>query len=256
MKFLIQSDDVTVVEKRVIRHAAALTDAHLSVASLSSLRCGQINPDIPVDAAPVGTVEFVSAVMQSRFIATPEHFSYPDRLKKFLRRKIWEGVFGDHHEDVFIKPRHEVKAFTGSLLSNIDPRQTIAPDFPVWFSDPVKFVSEWRYYVLRGKIVGAGRYDDGDDFAAKPKINVVRAAVAKMSIAGNCPAGYALDFGVIDGTGSPALAGRTALVEANDGWALGYYKWADGDATCGFGRCSPCDYAALLYARWCQLIAA
>lgn len=236
MKFLLQKDDVTLVEKRAIRHAAMLTDAHLSFVSINSLLHGVGIPDIPVDAVPVGTVEFVSAVMAAREIDQPAHLSYPECLHQFLCREVWEGRFGDVNGDVFVKPRHEIKSFTGALLSNLSPCQTIASDFPVWFSGPVEFVSEWRYYVLCGEVVGAGRYDDGDDNSPEPDINAVLAAASAMSASGNELSGYALDFGVL-------RDGRTALVEANDGWALGYYK----------GTCSAVDYAKLLHARWLQM---
>lgn len=247
MKFLLQTDDVTIVEKRVVRHAAMLTDAQLSFASLNSLQHGHINPDIPVDAVPVGTVEFVSAVMAAREIDQPAHLSYPECLRHFLCRDVWEGEFGDTNGNVFVKPRHEIKSFTGALLSDLDPCQTIATDFPVWFSSPVEFISEWRYYVLCGKVVGAGRYDDGEDNSSEPSISTVLDAAFAMSQSGNGLSGYALDFGVL-------RDGRTALVEANDGWALGYYKRDTSVAlTSHEGGCSAVDYAKLLHARWLQM---
>ena len=125
----------------------------------------------------------------------------------------------------------------------------VPDDFPVWLSEPVKFVSEWRYYVLDGVVVGAGRYDEGPDEAPKPDVSRVSAAASEMSLSGSlAPAAYALDFGVMDD-------GRTALIEANDAWALGYYQ---GDTPgpkvnpCE-ARCEHRTYAKMLYARWNQL---
>lgn len=238
MRFLLQSDDVSVVEKRVIRHAAALVDAQLFFAPLYTIQNGQLTPDIPPDSAPVGSVEFVSSLAFLRDCDLPPHLSYPDCLchDRYLRRKVWEGVLGDATGSVFVKPRHDIKRFTGVPLSELPPLP-IKPDLPVWMSEPVEFTSEWRYYILNNEIVGAGRYDDGDDGLAVPDINDVLAAVADMAAAG-APAGYALDFGVL-------RDGRTALVEANDGWALGFYR----------GTCNHVDYARLLHARWQEVIA-
>jgi hypothetical protein len=54
---------------------------------------------------------------------------------------------------------------------------------------------------------------------------------------GQMPVSYSLDVGVMED-------GRTALVECNDGWALGYYK----------GDLRPLDYFKMLDARWQELI--
>lgn len=85
------------------------------------------------------------------------------------------------------------------------------------------------------QIIGAGRYDDLEDDMPEPDITIVQSAAKKMKLSGG-PVAYALDFGVLDD-------GRTALVEANDGWALGYYK----------GTCSYKDFARLLHGRWTEL---
>lgn len=239
MHFLLQTDDVSIIEKRAIRAAAMLIDAKLSFASINSLQSGEINPDIPPDTVPVGTVEFVSAVMGVRGLNQPEHMSYPECLAHHLHRKVREGELSEAIGDVFVKPRHDVKRFTGALLPALLSEPDVfnlAADYPVWISDPVRFTSEWRYYIVGGQVVGAGRYDDGADELPEPDINQVREAAQAMLNARG-PAGYALDFGVLED-------GRTALVEANDGWALGYYK----------GSCSYVDYANLLHARWFQIM--
>lgn len=251
MQFLIQSDDVCVIEKRVIRHASNLIDSKLHFASLNSLTLGSIRQDVPAQAVPVGTVEFVTAVMFAREIAEPIHISYPKclRSQRFLKRAIRQGEFSDAAGNVFVKPRYDVKRFTGALLPELISHPntfTLADDYPVWISEPVKFVSEWRYYILRDQIIGAGRYDDGDDGAPIPDINLIHSAVAAMEL-NFSPAGYALDFGVLDN-------GETALVEVNDGWALGYYKGEQHPRIEFEGACSSVDYARLLHARWIQLL--
>ncbi len=235
MTFILQKDEVSLVEKRAVRAASMLLDAKIYTASLADIHKNGVG-HIPLDAVPVGTVEFVSAVMSAANISQPEHMTYPECLRENLQRKIWEGQFGDHTGDVFVKPRYDIKGFTGALKSTLGDDSDLPLDYPVWYSESVQFISEWRYYISGGKILGAGRYDDGDDDLPEPDIRLVESCVNKMELARGAIA-YALDFGVLADR-------RTALVEANDGWAIGYYK----------GSCSYQDYARLLHARWMQLM--
>lgn len=64
----------------------------------------------------------------------------------------------------------------------------------------------------------------------------MQAAVDAYARSGHAPGAYAIDFGVL-------TTGATALVEANDGYALGAYAIA-ADA-----------YADLLLRRWQELLA-
>jgi hypothetical protein len=113
------------------------------------------------------------------------------------------------------------------------------PETPFWKAPVHSFNAEWRVYILRGKILGMGRYDDGEeeDEDAMPDMSVVDNMVGRYTENG-APAGYGLDVGISDEDG------MTKLVEVNDGWALGLYK----------GNCSPSDYLDLLEARWEEII--
>lgn len=239
MKFILQSDDVCLLERRAVQTASCLTDAKLFRLSLKQAASGDIDESIPTSAAPVGSVEFVTAVAGRRGVVLPPGMSYPDCLvcgeRDFMRRKVRRTQFGYAFGDVFIKPADEIKRFTGCLLKDLPRGLGLKGDYPVWISDPVEFVSEWRYYVVGNTPVGQGRYDDGPDDVPEPDADLVHEAIELMKLDG-APAGYALDFGVLSD-------GGTALIEVNDGWALGYYK----------GTCSSVDYARLLAARWEQL---
>lgn len=233
LHFLLQADDVTLMEKRAVRQAAMLSDAMCSTRYLADMEARL--PDANV-ITPVGTVEFVLAMARCNSIPLPGHLSYPPCLcsETFLRRRIWEGKWGEAEDDEFVKPLLDIKFFTGALRRDIT--EAISDDYPVWISEPVSFLCEWRYYILNSQIVGAGRYDDGEDDCPEPDLRLVQRAVDVMCETG-APAGYALDFGVLHD-------GQTALVEANDGWALGFYR----------GSCSPSDYAALLHTRWQEIV--
>ena len=107
----------------------------------------------------------------------------------------------------------------------------------VALATPVRFLCEWRYYVVEGQLAGAARYDSlvrGRRLVCT--VRVVREAIQLMRSDPGSPVSYALDFGVLE-------SGVAALVEANDGWALGLYSRS----------LSPRDYHRLLRTRWDQL---
>ena len=190
---------------------------------------------------PVGTVEFCRAAMARQGIDEPSVSTYPDALTAFLGRTVWASTAIQVRicdRPVFVKPM-QAKRFTGFIWPhggmNQQEFQAIPDHFPVWCSQVVSFSAEWRFYVCRGEIVGAGRYDDGPENASVPDQGVVREIVAIYQNAG-APAGYGLDVGVDQD-------GRILLVEVNDGWALGLYK--------GMPERS---YLGLLAARWEELL--
>lgn len=102
-------------------------------------------------------------------------------------------------------------------------------DVPVWCSEPVQFITEWRGFIRYGKILDARHYRG--TWEKMPDPEVIRKAVQDYKTA---PAGYSLDFGLTD-------TGKTLLIEVNDGYALGSYGLFY------------IDYAKLLAARWAEL---
>jgi hypothetical protein len=63
----------------------------------------------------------------------------------------------------------------------------------------------------------------------------VKAALRDHRASGIAPSAYGIDFGVLS-------TGQTALVEANDGYALGAYEIAEE------------PYTDLLFTRWKELL--
>lgn len=84
------------------------------------------------------------------------------------------------------------------------------------------------------EIVSVDHYDG--DASVALDLDVVNQAVAQFRASGEAPSAYGIDFGVL-------AAGETALVEANDGYALGAY--AIGSA----------PYTKLVFTRWTELLA-
>ncbi len=209
----------------------------------SSLLAGEVAVDR--DTAVVGGIHAVRAALAQLGAPQPPNLDYPPALQPYLGRQIRRGTIREAHSlcvddrfepPVFIKPVTGHKEFTGHVLAVYRDRLRTAgwvidePETPVWISEVVEFVAEWRYFVLRRAIVGVGHYH-GDPLCA-PDPAVVRAAVDCYA---ECPAAYVIDFGVLHD-------GRTVLVEVNDGFSFGCYGL------------SPYDHARMLEARWREMV--
>lgn len=243
---LVLLQNVPSTETRTIRLACLTDDIPTVNASLngvdayrSELRSGT--------CLPVGSVEFVRCAMQTAGIREPENMSYPEGAQRFLKRSIRQTKAGLVLGTWFVKPM-VTKAFTGFVFDSmardhwyseadresLESFLAIPADAPVWISEPVRFLSEWRYYVQQGRIIGAARYDaTGDDDAPQPNMGVVLECIQATGL--TTP--YAADFGVL-------RDGSTALVEANDAWSLGLYGQA----------LEPLTYLRFLSLRWQSLV--
>jgi hypothetical protein len=197
---------------------------------------------VPVEpeTVTVGSVVFVRRALRTLGVE-PAPLDYPVRLTGYLGRKVWRTTWAEVRarvdepgRSVFVKPVEQDKAFSGYLVSSFRDliRTAKWPDaMRLWASEPVPFVSEWRFFVRGGRVVGVGHYK-GDPFRY-PDASVVRAALDDY--AGDAPAAFGIDFGVVE-------SGGTFLVEVNDGFSLGCL---------GLG---PLTYSGLLEDRWRQLV--
>ena len=201
-------------------------------------------------AVPVGSVEYVREAMRVAGLIEPENMSYPAALDRFLHREINRRAAGQVIGNWFVKPV-TTKAFTGFVFDTMqdpitldehdreqyDAFMDLSPDTEVWLSEPVRWVSEVRYYVTSGVIKGSDRYDpDGADDAPLPDVAVVNEALEALKSARGASVTCSIDMGVLS-------TGETALVEVNDGWAIGLYGSALRSK----------DYLELLIARWQQI---
>lgn len=214
-----------------------------------SLRAGSV--------LPVGSVEYLRQAMNVAGLTEPENLSYHPSIRPFLGRPIHNWLAGELRairipRPIFVKPA-QTKLFTGFVLvpgqtaegySLADQEsflayQSAAAEQALWTSPNLPFISEWRYYVMDGAVVGASRYDpNGPDIAPEPDPTVVQQAVQAAWTALSHP--FALDMGVYVATG------RTAVVELNDAWAIGLWG-ADARAP------RPADYTSFLWARWLHM---
>lgn len=183
----------------------------------------------------VGYVGMIQRRLLSLGITVPE-MDYPESLKFCMGRKVWKSTANIVNRSpemwpVFMKSVAD-KAITGVVVRT--PKDLIGcgmwnGDQEVWCSDVVSFVEEWRCFVRYRRILDVRHYKG--DWRHFLDFTVVEKAVRDWK---DAPAGYALDFGLTED-------GRTLLVEANDGYALGSYGLFY------------VDYAKLLSARWAEL---
>jgi hypothetical protein len=194
----------------------------------------------------VGSVPFVKHALRQFGKELPLHAPYPTALGHLLYRDVRKlPALSDAHallaagRRVFIKPADGWKRFTGFVAEFADDYRFngVSRAKPVWVSDPVRFVSEWRAYVADNAVMDVRFADHGGDRDAKPDISVIREAVALLAEHPATPAGYVIDFGVLD-------TGETALIEMNDGFSFGAYD----DVT-------PEAYWSVTVSRWQELVA-
>lgn len=236
-------------ESRAVRMASMLADTiKVTNASIDGLHLYQ--SALKQGAVPVGSVQFLRRAMELADIIEPDNLSYPSGCERYTARKIWHSTAGRALKMTgkrFIKSA-QTKVFTGFVLdsdagalglNNHDRTQFNAlcglmPDTPVWVSEPVQWVSEYRYYVMDSHLLGYARYDQEEsDTAPEPNLDVVTQCIADLAISHP----YALDMGIL-------ASGETALVEVNDAWAIGLYG----------GAIELRDYVRFLATRWSGLV--
>lgn len=250
-RILRQRDVAASFEGRAVVQAALSRDIVVEQVSIDDLAARRLSLRAGT-VLPVGSVEFVREAMSVAGVNEPLCMSYPQVLCDHLLRDVRKQAVGDAlatPRPLFVKPV-STKLFTGFVFrpdatdemtaqdrESLDVLRSLRASSHVWVSEPVEFVSEWRYYVKHGRILGAGRYDqDGEDDAPIPDPVVVEAGANTLATHGRLSA-FALDYGVL-------ADGRTALVEVNDFWALGLYR----------GTLSVGDYLSMLCVRWQEIL--
>jgi ATP-grasp domain, R2K clade family 2 len=170
--------------------------------------------------------------------------SYPNCLQAYLHRRVWattlKQLLGEAQMremgPLFIKPQGKAKLFTGFVAESSADLLSLdgyAKDTAVDCATEVHWQSEYRVFVNQGKIVGVRHY--GGDNGLLLDMEKVKKAIADLTESMTATVAYGIDFGVLDN-------GQTALVEWNDGFALG-----------GYGLDKEI-YTDLLLARWAEIV--
>lgn len=199
------------------------------------------------DYTPIGTVEFAQTFAEKIGIKLPlpihatELFDVEGRwyIKDIKRETLkYAESKSSPHYPTFVKPLTELKKFTG-FVARSDKDFDLYPDVD-WNNTKLfctqvidNIVSEWRCYVLNGKVVACINYS-GDPLNF-PFRHVIHELIKNFT---NSPVAYSLDIAIEESkTGY-----KTRFIEINDAWALGYYG---GDII---------DYTKMHTERWKQII--
>lgn len=188
----------------------------------------------------VGWIGNVKKGLINLGIEPPKELDYPDSLRKYLGRNVWESNLYKIYNDsttwpVFVKPKLG-KQFTGKLVEKLGDMIGLGSqdNRDIWCSDPMDFKSEWRTFVRYGQILDSRCYKG--DFRVSPDWSLVEEAIEAYT---EQPASFTMDVGPVlqeDGTY------KTCIVEVNDGYAMG-----------GYGL-FPTQYAKMISARWCEMV--
>lgn len=184
-----------------------------------------------------GSISFVQKALKKLNFEIPEHNDYPISLSKYYGRKITESTIDKISNNpelwnVFVKPKGKLKKFTGRHIKTTSDLIGCGDrdgDVPIWVSEPVKFISEWRVFVRYKEILGVKLYNG--DWRSQYDYKIIEEAVNSYK---NAPAGYAVDFGL-------TADGRLLIVEVNEGYSIGSYGLFY------------IDYAKLISARWAEM---
>lgn len=173
---------------------------------------------------PVGSIEFVEAVLETCYgiqSIIPQNIPEPLLGHEFCGRKVVPAcdagdisglMDGFGVNKVFIKSAERAKTDLTGIYTAADLKTNWNPRGErVFVSTLVNFVSEWRIFVFRGRIVDARPYT-GNHLVA-PDEGGIKKMVEAM---GNTLHAYTLDVGVTDG-------GETVVVEVHNFVACGLY---------------------------------
>lgn len=198
--------------------------------------------DFPDESIVVGGVGTIREALQRAGRPLPENLDLPDCLRPWIGRNFWPSTLAevrkrvteaDYKQPLHVKPLRHQKKFKGTVIRafrDVIPLAAVDGELPVLVQEVVQFVTEWRAYILRGKIIKVAHYL-GDPIRF-PDQDIMQAALGAFT---NSPIAFGMDWGVTD-------EGHTRLVEVNDGFALGNYGVRQ------------FQYTAMIEARWRELM--
>ncbi|MEZ6142993.1 MAG: ATP-grasp domain-containing protein [Zavarzinella sp.] len=169
--------------------------------------------------------------------------SYPTGLAEFYGRQLSVSTLEEVRRRVeydgrplFVKPLHPFKRFNGFVYeSRTDDANFHGASYrmPVYVSQVVHFVSEFRVYIAHTSIVGITPYAGHSVF---PPTNWLKQILNALQESKELSAGCSIDVGLMND-------GTWVVVECNDGFALGQYPGLSSDS-----------YADVIIARWEELM--
>lgn len=160
---------------------------------------------------------------------------YPESLRKYLLRNVWHSTMRDIRNEIylegslkkpiFIKPRNNLKRFTGFVCETIDDLgQNVygaGNTVDIWCSDIIHFTSEYRCPIVNGKSRGCYHYSNHNPYDYMKYREQLFEMVQKMADENKeGTSAYCLDVGITN-------KGEVALIEMTDGFSFGKYGMSD-----------------------------
>jgi len=242
---IIQQQQTGQLEKEESLLSDYANSLGIPVVTKSIKQISRGNIDFDSSTLVAGNVPFMMHAMRLFRIPVPEHVPYPKILSPWLGRSVWQentlhvllSKIDKTGIPLFIKPSKGWKNFTGFVVTGSHDSNLygIKKKQPVWVSDHVNIVSEWRTYVVHGNIAGTYFANFGGDKNVKPDLSEIKEAIDIMISDKNALSGFAIDFGV-------TREGKTILIEVNDGFSVGAYD-----------NISAKNYWDMTRARWDEL---
>lgn len=195
------------------------------------------SPEILIFAGVKITLEYLK-----KLNSCPKYIDYPETLKEFLNREIFESDLknirnlNNNKLPIFIKPI-EQKLFTGHVIYSFkDLLKTVS--FPeetlIFTSSVLNILSEWRCFIHKNKIEGLCNYKGNP--CLFPNVLLIQEMINNFK---NSPIAYGLDVGIcLDEKNNH----KTILIEVNDMYSLG-----------GYGLNS-LQYSLMIEDRWLELV--
>lgn len=194
----------------------------------------------------VGPIEDTKKYFEKLNVTIPEALNIPECLIPFTGRYVlyttMKGVREGLTFPFFIKPQ-SLKKFIPAVVENKKELDlffnSVSDNEKVLVSGKVEFVSEYRCFINKGKIIGIKHYIG--DYFVFPNIDIINKMVEIYENEKNtigekiAPISYSLDVGITN-------TKETLLVELTDAWSLDNYGL------------DPILYSSLLLDRWFQII--
>jgi hypothetical protein len=247
MNIILQINDNLSAERKCIKKLSMIRD-DIEIYEIYYEDLDRYVDLLKTGALPVGSVEFTEYAMELANIKIPEFDCYDDSIKGLLGRKIYnERLFNiehiiNHHKELFIKPR-QCKLFNGFIFRGYDYETYSEHDLeqlkklkiidalkePLYCSEVINIIAEWRCYINKGKLITICQYDDSEE-DLEPDKSFVDTCLNRI---GNKT--LALDIGMLDN-------GYFVVIELNDAWAIGKYQGI-----------SDKDYLDFITTRWSEI---
>lgn len=150
------------VEARAVLAACAARGITSEVFSLKRIERRQLA--LSPETFVFGDHDVMRAAFAQLAVDGPWLEGYPDSLRPWLRREVWACELQAARREaarrgraLFVKPRDAHKRFSGHLLDASGgswATQGVSARLEVWCGEPVRFLSEFRAYVVDGVVAG------------------------------------------------------------------------------------------------------